>query len=39
MEERAISKVMIHINKPAAVDSDSESGSGAREENDSGKED
>lgn len=39
MEERAISKVMIHINKPAAVDSDSESGSGAREENDPGKED
>ena len=39
MEERAISKVMIHINKPAAVDSDSESGSGAREDNDSGKED
>ena len=39
MEERAISKVMIHINKPAAVDSDSESGSGAREDNDPGKED
>lgn len=39
MEERAISKVMIHINKPAAVDSDSESGSGAREDDDPGKED
>ena len=39
MEERAISKVMIHINKPAANDGDSESGSNAREDNDSRKED
>ena len=39
MEERAISKVMIHINKPASGDQDSESGSNAREDNESGKED
>ena len=39
MEERAISKVMIHINKPASNDGDTVSGSNEREDNDQRKED